>query len=688
MRPVRFGARTIPVAFAVITIAAYGLLLPFTGFYWDDWPFAWTARFLGPAAFIPAFRGFRPFLGPIFLLTTSLIPPVPILWQGFALVVRSAAALSARFALDQVWPRHRSLTLAVALLFLVFPGYSQNWVAFTHINQEWIPFIFYLLSIGFSLRAARALRPSLRETTLALIFLVIGLFPTEYFIGLEPLRFLFFWVVAGASEAGLKDRFGRAVKSWWPYLSIWLLDLSWLVYFYRSGIYVSYDLTAAGSLPSAVDSLLVFADALWKAGIYTWIQVVPLTLVSIGAPSSLLSLALIALAFVGGCLYLLRLNPEGREPQIGAADRSSPVLNRGPEASAAAFAIPAIAIGLVGILLGRIPSFAAGLPLTLQSSYDRFMISMMLGGSLFIVGLVALLVRNEGARIYAFAALLALGIGQQFFNANIFRRDWQGQQQVYWQLAWRIPALQPDTALITQQMPLDYETDLSMTAALNWIYAPRADPSGLSYALIYTEKRLGGPALPNLHPGTPMSLAFRTVSFTGNTSNTVTIYVPRDGCLRVLDPSLDDAQAYAGYPPSVTGPIPLSDASRIITSAATPVLPAPPFGREPAHTWCYFYEKAELARQTGNWPEIVGLGAEAAQKGFTPQDAMEWLPFIEAYARAGQLQLAEKISRQSWSDAPKVHHALCVVWNRLQSDGPDPARLAASQLIGEFGCGH
>ena len=71
---------------AGITVLAYGLLLPMTGFYWDDWPFAWLARFLGPGEFIPAFRGFRPFLGPIFFLTTSVLPTNPVVWQVFALV--------------------------------------------------------------------------------------------------------------------------------------------------------------------------------------------------------------------------------------------------------------------------------------------------------------------------------------------------------------------------------------------------------------------------------------------------------------------------------------------------------------------------------------------------------------------------------------------------------------------------
>ena len=153
MKSVRFNARSIPIVFAVVTILAYGLLLPLTGFYWDDWPFAWIAKFLGPADFIPAFHGFRPFLGPIFFITTSLIPTNPLLWQIFALGIRCLSGLAAWFALNQIWPNHKRQALVAALLFLVFPGYSQHWVALTHINQEWIPLLFYLISFGFTARA-------------------------------------------------------------------------------------------------------------------------------------------------------------------------------------------------------------------------------------------------------------------------------------------------------------------------------------------------------------------------------------------------------------------------------------------------------------------------------------------------------------------------------------------------------
>jgi hypothetical protein len=688
VKTARFGSRSIPIAFAVVTVAAYGLLLPFTGFYWDDWPFAWIARFLGPAAFIPAFQGFRPFLGPIFFLTSSLIPPNPLLWQAFALVIRFLAALSAWFALVQIWPHKRRQAVIVALLFLVFPAYSQHWVAYTHINQEWLPFICYLLSIGFSARALRQPASFWTSTICAVLFMAIGLFPTEYFIGLEPLRFLFLWVMVSEAAPGFKARLNRTLKAWWPYLLVWLTDLVWLLYYYKSGLYVSYDLTAAQSIPPLGESVLIFADAIWKAGLYGWIQVLALTAKSPGAPTSWLTLILVGVSFVVGAWYLHRLSIE-ESPALPIPD---PNLSLNATAPAwfkrDMFPLSAIVIGAAGILLGRLPSYAAGLPLTLQSSFDRFMISMMLGGSLLIVGLVELSVRNRRARTYLFAGMLALGIGQQFFNGNIFRRDWQGQQQIYWQLAWRIPALQPHTAIITQQMPLDYETDLSMTAALNWIYAAEIQPPDLPYALVYTEKRLGGGVLPSLKSNTAMHLPYRNVSFAGNTSQTVAIYVPRSGCLRVFDPRLGDADTYSSLPASLTAPIPLSNPDLILGAAPVRGLPNPPFQGEPAHTWCYFYEKAELARQLADWSSIVQLGSQAARQGFSPQDPFEWLPFMEAYARTGDLVAAEAMTRKVWAEAPKTHRGLCLLWDRVKGAGPGVARDLATKLTGEFSCGH
>ncbi len=354
----------IPLLFLLTTIVAYGLLLPQMGFYWDDWPFVWIAKFLGPAEFLPAFANVRPFLGPIFFVTTSLVPPVPLYWQIFALAIRFLSGLLAWFAFRQVWPQHRRQALVASLLFLVFPGYSQHWVAFTHINQEWIPFLFYLLSFGLTARALRNPQRSTSNTLWAFLFLVLGVFPTEYFVGLEPLRFLFIWVIVSEETLQFRPRFFETWKRWTPYLLIWLGNIAWLIYYYTWGSYDSYEVEVGSRSLSFSSVVLGIGDAIWKAGFYVWAQIIVLISKMLRAPSSLLALALIGICFVFFFFYLRNL--EISKERTGT------------------FALMALIIGVAGILLGRLPSFAAGLPLRLQTSNDRFMISMMIGGSLLL----------------------------------------------------------------------------------------------------------------------------------------------------------------------------------------------------------------------------------------------------------------------------------------------------------------
>ena len=666
MKAIHFSERSIPLLFLIVTIIAYGLLLPLTGFYWDDWPFAWIAKFLGPQEFLPAFAGVRPFLGPIFLVTTSLIPPVPLYWQIFALIIRFISGLSAWFALNQIWPDHKRQTLIASLLFLVFPGYSQHWIAFTHINQEWIPFIFYLLSFGFTARALRNSNKFTANTIYALLLLVAGVFPTEYFVSIEPIRFLFIWVILSEEIVGFRQRFFQAFKKWIPYLLIWLANATWLTYFYTVGGYESYDVEVVKSPLTFMRVFTAIGEAIWKVGFYVWAQILVLYAKAITAPTTLVTFALIIVTFVPIVFYLKKLHASENKTKT--------------------FAKSAILIGLTGILLGRIPSFAAGLPLTLQSSYDRFMISMMLGGSLFITGLIELLIRNSQIKMYVFALLIALGIGQQFFNANIFRRDWAKQQEIYWQLAWRIPAMKPNTALLTDQLPIDYETDLSFTAPINWMYAPNHEGGNLPYALLYTEKRLGGASLPSLEPNTEISLPIRRVSFNGSTSQVLVIYMPKNGCLRVLDAARGDDITYGRQSRFLVDAIPLSNPSNIIMD--TDQTAKIPFLSEPEHQWCYYFAKAELAYQQSDWKKVIDLIDKARSNGYEPEDPFEWLTYIEAQALRGNIKIAEKISNEAFKQDNGIRKGLCEVWKRVQtqSHAGTEGEMRINQILSDFQC--
>ena len=650
--------RPIPLLL-ILTLMGYGLLLPYTGFYWDDWPFAWIAEFLGPAEFIPAFAPFRPFLGPIFLLTTSLIPPIPIYWQCVALFVRFLIGLATFWTFHHLWPEKPRLPLAVALLVLVYPGYSQHWVAFTHINQELIPFLFYILSFGFTFKALHS-QKSVPYAGIAILLQVCGIFPTEYFFGFEGLRALLMLLHFSGS---IREKVTRTLRNWWPHLFVWIFNALWLIYYYRFGPYNSYEVTVASEF-AWHRYLPEIADTLWKACFYIWGHIFILFYGSLQSPSTILTFFLILIAFV-----LLLSNQTAFN---GKSESRS-------------FALSLMLVGLMGILLGRLPSLAAGLPLRLQSSFDRLMVSMMLASSLYMVGMIEWILPLPVLRRIVLSSLVALGVGQQFFNANIFRRDWERQKEIYWQLAWRVPGLQPDTLLLTHQMPIDYETDFSFTAPINWMYAPDFTPSKLPYALIYTEKRLGGTTLPALEPDVPVRFTYRTVHFDGTTSQTLVIFKPVNGCLRVLDPERGDAQLYSIESKFLTKAIPLSMPSRIIQypeKPAAPVFVSP----EPEQTWCYFFAKAELAHKAGEFKRVVEWFEQAQASGFSSQDPREGFLFLDAYVRLGKIGPAMNLTNTLLQEDNRLRKYACTYWIQVLEKTSPENRTPLEQFVSGLDC--
>jgi len=88
-----------------------------------------------------------------------------------------------------------------------------------------------------------------------------------------------------------------------------------------------------------------------------------------------------------------------------------------------------------------------------------------------------------------------------------------------------------------------------------------------------------------------------------------------------------------------------SKIENIITSGVAPTPPKFVFGTEPAHEWCYYYQKADLARQIGNWEEIAKIDQEAMKLSLAPRDAVEWMPFLQAYAMLGDTERVEQIAK-------------------------------------------
>jgi hypothetical protein len=220
------------------------------------------------------------------------------------------------------------------------------------------------------------------------------------------------------------------------------------------------------------------------------------------------------------------------------------------------------------------------------------------------------------------------------------------------------PALQSGTALFTFEQPSPFVTHYSDAGfALNVLYHYQTEDGSLPYWLFSRRSHF------DYQPNDSFRHRLRNLEFKGNTSNGIAVLHQTGGaCLRVLD------TVYAYDPLFIDGQdilIPISNLSQIIPDPAS----APPdpniFGPEPAHTWCYFFQKADLARQVKDWNTVIALYKQAQEMGATPGFGAEYIPFIEAYAQTGDWQKSNDLTIAAEDRTPGLKKMLCANWSRL-----------------------
>jgi hypothetical protein len=162
--------------------------------------------------------------------------------------------------------------------------------------------------------------------------------------------------------------------------------------------------------------------------------------------------------------------------------------------------------------------------------------------------------------------------------------------------------------------------------------------------------------------------------------------MPPNGCLRVLDPARGDEVTYGQQSRFLVDAIPLSDPANIMVD--TNQTAKLPFLSEPEHTWCYYFAKAELARQQGDWHQVIDLMDEARSLGYEPEDPFEWFTYIEAQALAGSIETAQELSNDVFKQENRARKGLCEVWKRVQNADPGVGENATRvhQILADFQC--
>jgi len=184
----------------------------------------------------------------------------------------------------------------------------------------------------------------------------------------------------------------------------------------------------------------------------------------------------------------------------------------------------------------------------------------------------------------------------------------------------------------------------------------------------YPTNRLGG-ALTSLEPGQPVHYDYLAGQFEGNTSQVVVFYFSPPRCLRLLDPEIDPYNRLIPDDSLLRDAAHLSSTTPVLNNSAAqmPDIYAP----EPTHTWCYYFEQADLARQMGNWEDVADLGDKAFKLDDYPNDPLERFVFIEGYAQTGEWEKALEYSDVSYKVSKNVvGPLLCRLWERIDREVP------------------
>lgn len=679
MHRIRFGPRLVPLALLLICLLSFGPLIARLGFFWDDWPSIWLYHFFGPESFLIGFSEDRPLLAWVFMLTTSLVGESMPGWQLMGILARWLTGLSFWWMLRQLWPRHTAQATWAALLFIVYPGFRQQYISVTYSNALLV-YALYLTSIATMILAQRKPSWYWPLMLLSLGAAAISLFISEYFFGLEFLRPLILWLAQNKPGEGWRLRLGKVALQWTPYLAIVGLFVYWRLFLHTNprGSIVIFQYLSENPLQAILYHLKTIAWDLLEINLLAWIKTTNVLGLLDFSPLYIL----LYVSIVIGSAFLVIYFLSHFDPKNTGEDSTMP-----PE-PARRWGWQAIAVGLWAMLVAGLPVWVTNLHIELIFPWDRFTIPMMVGASIFLAGIVSVLNRPLRQNAVILAVLVSLAAGMHFHDALMYRKDWLAQKDFLWQLSWRIPGLEEGTTLLTSELPFTYYSDNSLTAPLNWTYSPDHASSDMPYMLYDIESRLGK-WLTAIEPGVSIDQPYRAASFTGTTSQAIVFFYAPPRCLKVMDPVLDRNLPYKPY--NIPEALPLSRLDLILTQALKPARPPETFlGAEPEPGWCYYFEKAELASQMGDWQQIVSLGetALALGKKFDRETASELVPFILGYAHVGQWDKAVKLSLQAYEASPKMENMLCTSWLWLkQTSQPDAQQAAAfEQIEAKFSC--
>ncbi|PWH12388.1 MAG: hypothetical protein DDG60_13435 [Anaerolineae bacterium] len=620
------------------------------GFYKDDWYLMYAARVRGPEFFSVIFAGDRPARAPLQAILYILFGEHLLYYHLSAFLYRVVGALALWGSFTLLWPAQKRAAWLASVLFLLYPGFLSQ------VNAvDFQAHLFSLMTAMFSLwlgfLAWRESRIGVRLLLLLLTILTGWLYLSlmEYFIGIEVLRFGLLGMVAWRETSTLRKYVARWMRRVLPFLLVPVGFLFWRLLLFESerrATDVGAQLSALFHSPlTGVWWLVYLVQDVINVLVSAW--VVPLYTLAFDLrlrdffPA--LALGLLTAALV---LWISRLFRDEQDDRVWQRE--------------------ALVVGLLAVLGGLFPVIFANRHINF-SDYSRYTLPALAGAVLLMVAWLSSL-PAVGSRLVVMAFLITGAVMTHYANSVIAIQEAAATRNFWWQVAWRIPALKPGTTLVADYPSISMQEDYFIWGPANQIYFPQPQQTSEPYVQVpLPAVVLNAENLPHLLVQRGQREQIRRGIQTQPDYRQILILSQpaENACVRVINGQAPEFSQNDRVEIRL-----LASASRLENILLDRMSQPPPqayFGAEPVHDWCYYYQKADLARQAGDWARVIQLVEQALEEGHYPSDKIEWLPLMQAYTVLGRKQELRRFI-SIMAESPYIQQQVCVLLSRSAPD--------------------
>ena len=505
------------------------------------------------------------------------------------------------------------------------------------------------LSFILSVQALRSPVHRIPRIICAGLIALLNLFASEYFFLLELLRPCFMLAAVSDEQGSFRDRIRRVLPVWLPCVAAFALGMLYRMFFNKTQtLHYEFKLLSdfkTDPLSTLIGYILRMGRDCFRVIFSAWGTVFEFPdAAEFGSRSELMYVLICAGAFVLSFVFIMLYSRNRDESGKGS--------------------LWMLLIGIIALLLAGQPFWLTESAIGFVFQNCRYTLPFILGVSLVLTALLDCIRRLRILPVLLASVFIGLAASHLFVVGNEYRRDWTLTKDFFRQLKWRVPEIEPDTVVVTNVLPIRFSTDNSLTAPLNWIYAEEYETDRIPYMLYTNTKREN--TLSGLEAGNEVFQEYLSAQFFGSTDDMISLVYNAPGCVHVLDPEVDIFNQM--IPEIDRNAAVLNNYSRIRANAGYEPLPEKQFGSEGAHGWCWYYETADLERQRGNWEKAAELGDAAFGLNDHPNDSMERIPFIEAYAHTDRPENALEQTRIAMETTPLMNDPLCALWQRIERD--------------------